>query len=364
MPKTYFLTILLALSTAQAVFSQKPSQYRWWNPAENNFPVIQGQAWPKEVAEFYDRLPARARKDVSQSVWERSEDAACLTIRFHTDATAIRVRYTVSHDLNRPHITTTGKSGLDLYAADKNGKWLWSPGFYKFGDTIEYRYNPLQRDLSREYCLYLPYYNHVNWMEIGVPETAVMKPSPIRSGKPIVIYGTSIAQGTAAPRPGLTWVAILERRLSMPVINLGFAGCGRLDPPIISLMAELDARVYVLDCLPNLGRADVIKERLFNAVQILQQKRPDIPILIVDHADAHVVSMNTAQHERYNRVNEASRETFHRLKSSGVKNIYYLSADSIGLSPEDMAIDGVHPNAKGMESYAKAYEKAIRQIFY
>lgn len=363
--KKYYLLALLTLTwMIQPVASRGQMRFRWWNPAESTFPVIRGQAWPNEVLHPYDRLPARARDEVNPSVWKQSQDAAGLTIRFHANAASIRVRYTVSEELYRPHIPETGKSGLDLYAIDKNGTWTWTPAWFSFGDTIEYRFNALPHEQTREYCLYLPYYNHVNWLEIGVPDDAEMRPIPAGHLAPIVVYGTSIAQGTAAPRPGLTWVAVLGRRLNAPVVNLGFAGCGRLDTPVIRLMAELDAKLYVLDCLPNLSGTERIKTRLSDAVKILQQKRPKVPILIVDHADAHVVSLNANQLQRYRAVNKASRETYELLQQAGAKNIYYLSADSIGLNASSMASDGVHPNAAGMEFYAKAYENAIRKILH
>ena len=75
---------------------------------------------------------------------------------------------------------------------------------------------------------------------------------PLSMEKPVVVYGTSIAQGACATRPGLAWTAILERKLDRPLINLGFSGSGQLEKSVIDLMAEIDAKLYILDCLPNL----------------------------------------------------------------------------------------------------------------
>ncbi|CAL1518832.1 SGNH/GDSL hydrolase family protein [Chitinophaga sp. MM2321] len=365
MKKQYFLFVLITMLSVQVALCRQIMPYKWWNPAESSFPVIEGQAWPKEVAQFYDRLPAKAKGVVDASVWYQSQESAGLMIRFYSKSPYIRVRYTASRELNKPHIPATGMSGLDLYAMNRSGQWEWSPGKYHFGDTIEYQYSSLKHDFFREYNLYLPYHNQVKWLEIGVPEDAQLTPLPVSQDKPIVVYGTSITQGTAAPRPGLTWPAILGRRLQTPVINLGFAGCGRLDESVVNLMGEMEAKMYVLDCLPNLlGREEAIKTRLITAVKILQQKQPGVPVLIVDHAAAQAVSLNTAQREQYQKANDASRETFEQLKASGVKNIFYLSADSIGLKEENLAVDGVHPDVSGMELYGVAYEKAIRRILH
>jgi GDSL-like Lipase/Acylhydrolase family len=102
-------------------------------------------------------------------------------------------------------------------------------------------------------------YNSVQWMEIGIQEGTLFNPLPTRKEKPIVVYGTSIAQGGCASRPGMAWPAILGRKLDRPLINLGFSGNGRLEKEVIDLMIEIDAKLFVLDCLPNLDASDVTK---------------------------------------------------------------------------------------------------------
>src|SRR5207248_2870477 len=74
---------------------------------------------------------------------------------------------------------------------------------------------------------------------------------------------------------------ILGRRLNCPVINLGFSGNGRMDPEMASLLAELDAAVYILDCLPNLSAKEVA-ERTEPFVRILRKARPQTPIVLVE----------------------------------------------------------------------------------
>src|SRR5690606_20072577 len=99
--------------------------------------------------------------------------------------------------------------------------------------------------------LYLPLYNEVKWLEIGIPDSADLHPLPNLAQRPIVVYGTSIAQGACASRAGLAWTALLERQMDRPVINLGFSGNGLLERKFIEELITVDAAVYVLDCLPN-----------------------------------------------------------------------------------------------------------------
>src|SRR6476660_6470598 len=93
-----------------AGFSQQTTTYTWWDPAKNNFTVIEGQAWPKEIKDPYDRLPARAEKNVREPVWDLSHNAAGLLIRFRASTPEIIIRYKVANDLALPLMPATGMS--------------------------------------------------------------------------------------------------------------------------------------------------------------------------------------------------------------------------------------------------------------
>ena len=83
----------------------------------------------------------------------------------------------------------------------------------------------------REYGLYLPLYNGVESLKIGVSMLRRL-PGSRRDAKPVVFYGTSITHGGCASRPGMVHTAILGRRLDRPVVNLGFSGNGRMDAAV------------------------------------------------------------------------------------------------------------------------------------
>lgn len=69
-------------------------------------------------------------------------------------------------------------------------------GNYSFGDSIRYEYHidrGVLLDSEQEYTLYLPLYNEVKGMEIGVPENSKFSFIPKAPERPIILYGTSIA---------------------------------------------------------------------------------------------------------------------------------------------------------------------------
>ncbi len=358
---------MLLAATTHLCIAQNIRQSKIWNPANDQASAVNGQGWHTGLKNYYDRFPAKAATSVRTDVWKLSRNSAGLYLRFKSDAPGMIVRYGTSGSIQMPNMAATGVSGLDLYAKGADGHWVWAAGKYTYGDTIVCRFTNLKTaDHSvPEYTLYLPLYNSVNWMEIIVPEQSTLTPIPASVQKPIVVYGTSIAQGASASRPGLAWTSILGRKLDRPVVNLGFSGNGQLEKEVCELLSEIDASLYVLDCLPNLTRPEYTNEEIINRVEAtvahLQLKRPGVPILLTEH-DGHMDDgLNPNARKAYERVNFALNTAFAKLKEKGVKQVYLLSKAAINQDIES-TVDGTHPNDIGMMHYAEAYEKAIRKI--
>ncbi len=350
-----------------AGFSQ--TTYTWFNPAESSFPVVEGRGWSDSLANPYDRFPARAEQKVRKEVWDLSRNAAGLTISFMATTTEITVRYIVTDERAFPHMPATGVSGVDMYAIDTDGNWLWCGGKYSFGDTITYRFGGIEPNdkyhkKGRQYKLFLPLYNTVKWLEIGVPAGSDFGFLPVRQDKPIVVYGTSIAQGGCASRSGTAWPSMLSRRMDRPVINLGFSGNGRLEKEVIDLMVEVDAKVYVLDCLPNLTpkiyTADTIRNKVNEAVKIIRARRGAVPILFVEHAGFDA-TINQGWVRTIDSLNTVMKSAFDKLVEDGDKNLFLLTKDEINMDI-DCLVDGSHPSDLGMLRYAEACEKTLRKI--
>lgn len=365
MKSNLFFAFLLFF-TAKPAVAQTEKNYKTWNPASEAKSMVAGQAWPTEAQDYYDRLPARAEAAVRKPVWNLSKNSTGMNLRFRSDAEEIVVKYQVKGNLQMPHMAATGVSGLDLYAKGSDGKWLWARGAYSFKDTIVYRFTRLQAAGIKEpeYTLYLPLYNSVKWLEISVPERNTFVPLPVPQ-KPIVVYGTSIAQGACASRAGMVWSSILSRKLEQPFINLAFSGNGPMEKAIVDLLPEIDAKLYVLDCLPNMTGEyftdEEINKRIEYAVAELQKKKPGVPILLTEHDGYTDEGLNPERKHAYERVNAVMDKTFKAMKSRGIKNIYLLTKAEIGQDINTM-VDGTHPNDIGMMRYAEAYEKAIRKI--
>lgn len=367
--RSQIVFLLFTLIFFKQASSQTTTAYKTWNPALDTLHVLEGQAWPGEGNVFYNRLSAKAELIVRKDVWDLSKNTAGLKFGFITNADEIIVKYIVTGSFQMVHMPATGVSGIDLYAKNSDGNWLWSAGDRTFGDTVVYHFNNLpskdEYGNPLEYTLYLPLYNSVKWMEIIVPHEAVFTPLPARKETPVVVYGTSIAQGACASRPGHAWTNMLSRKLDRPLINLGFSGNGKLEPEVLDLVAEVDAKLYVLDCLPNLIEpycsSTDLKKRIAAAVVQLQSQRPKVPILLTEHAGYSDEAMNAVRKKEYQDGNTILKEVFDSLSANGVKNIYLLTKNDINQDIETL-VDFVHPNDIGMMRYAEAYDKKIREI--
>jgi lysophospholipase L1-like esterase len=343
------------------------ASWRWHNPAEAGFKVIRNQAWPDEIGERYVRLPDRAQDVVRPAVWNLSRQSAGLAVHFYSNAPEIKVRYMVTGAHSMPHMTALGVSGVDLYGIDSDGAWNFNFGSYSFKDTISYHYRNISagkyHQLGYEYRLYLPLYNAVKWLEIGTPDSATFQFLPLTQDLPIVVYGTSIAQGACASRPAMGWTNILERAVDHPVVNLGFSGNGRMETPLIDLIAEIDAHVYVLDCLPNLtGTGDEeVYNLLTEGVKRLRAKRGETPILMIEHIGYSNARVDTEKMHHQVRLNRICKEAFSALTTEGVEGLHYLSCEKLGIPPDGW-VDYIHLSDLGMQRQADVVEEKIREI--
>jgi hypothetical protein len=326
---------------------------------------LEGKGWTNTKAP-YDRLPAQAQGVVRNAVWQLSRDSAGLCARFVTDATTIQARWTLtSQSLAMPHMPATGVSGLDLYGrllGEKTWHWLGIGRPQAASNSAV-----LVSDLTagkRELLLYLPLYNGVSSVELGIPTGSTLARGPARPPErqqPIVFYGTSITQGGCASRPGMVHTAILGRMLERPVINLGFSGNGRMEPEIAKLLAELDPAVYVIDCLPNMN-AQLVAERADRFVRILLDARPRTPILLVeDRTLANAASrLNVPQEQAAARTE--LRKVYDRLIADKAGGVHYLAGDRLLGDDGEATVDGSHPTDLGFLRQAEMLRTALTPL--
>jgi hypothetical protein len=363
---------LLAVLSPAVAFCQTPvdsakaktdpkSAIAWYDVRDLG---LEGQGWTETKAPF-DRLPAKAEGVVRDAVWQLSRHSAGLCVRFTTNATAIQARWTLtSGRLAMAHMPATGVSGLDLYVETTPGQWHWlgvgQPNAQTNTATLVSGIPAGQRN----YILYLPLYNGVSSVEIGIHKDNPMSkgaPRPLAASKPILFYGTSITQGGCASRTGMVHTAILGRKLNVPVINLGFSGNGRMEPELANLLAEVDASVYVLDCLPNM-QAKEVAERVEPFVQILRRAHPETPIVLVEDRSYQNAFLVTERRERNASSRAALKKAYDGLLAAGVKGLHYLPGDNLLGDDGEGTVDSSHPTDLGFMRQANAFYPVLAPL--
>lgn len=322
---------------------------------------IQGKGWKGDSLSF-NRLPASAKGVVREPVWNLSSNTAGMYVRFSTNSTTIKARWSLtSENIAMNHFAATGVSGLDLYVRQDDGAWHWlGVGRPEEMENTVSLVEGLDEG-TRDYMLYLPLYNGVHFVKIGVSEGSTIKAVAPDTRKPIVFYGTSITQGGCASRPGMCTTALLGRYFDREIINLGFSGNGRMEPELASLLAELDPLIYFIDCLPNL-QAEQVKERVEPFVTILREAHSDTPIVLAEGIIYNNAFLLEKRRLRNSDSRKALRIAYENLLAQGNRKLYYqISEGQLGSDGEG-TVDGTHPTDLGFYRQANVYQLLLERI--
>jgi hypothetical protein len=399
-------TSLLVITTAGAVLAGGTSTWERYrcetkcehdmyglvpSPAAPNLrwvdglPLLQGTGFSASVkAHAYDRLPAAAQHTTRGVVWSLSRDAAGLFLQFVSNASSLAVNVTYIYDeMTMWHFPSTGVAGLDLYAFDEgNTSWRWlattNPSEARAGVphvsplATAYRYGGAA---PVRYRLHLPLYNGVASVAVGYGgEGATLRPDPALLGaqpKPVVWYGTSIAQGGVASRPGMAFTNILSRRLGRPVLNFGFSGSCLMEPGVAEWLTRIDAAAFVIDCSWNMDAA-LIANRTVPLVRQLRAAAPASPILLAEDTEDGSAWASPAARQRQAAKRAALAAAYASLVSSPQapdRHLHYVRGPQLFRLPPRIGgvqrtaisptVGGCHPSDLGMLAIADFYSSYL-----
>jgi hypothetical protein len=244
------------------------------------------------------------------------------------------------------------------------GRWQYVRTGFPKGKSTEQILLSDGDGVSREYLLNLPLYDGVDSLKIGIDAQAYITDATdkyLLSKKPVVYYGSSIAQGGCASRPGMLFTNILSRQMDRSFVNFGFSGNGRFETSVGEAMTEIDAALYVIDCNPNTD-VELIYQRAIDLVRMLKKQHPDVPILMVEGYPDESKYLVTGGNKKVEEKNIELKKAFESLKKSGTTKLYYqVGADLIGNDHEG-TVDGVHPTDVGMMRIADVLLPAIKKL--
>ena len=322
---------------------------------------IEGRAFD-DTETYYERLPRTVTTNVNEGVRYMKAYTAGLAFHFRTDSRRLHIRWKLLEEkCDSFTMPATGKRGVDVYRFDEpSGRWR----FVKCGNPGRSQCPQVSLDWRPgEECLVnFPTYDGVRECFVGIDEKAtIAAPPPRRSGidRPVVFYGTSITHGGCASRPGMAFPAIVGRNLDVPVVNLGFSGCGAMELEMSDHLAAIDASCYVLDCIWNMGgKGRKVEENYEPFIRNLRAKRPGVPIVMAESCEVHPdgsglgFAGNSHKHAEMRKIHD-------KLVAEGWKDLVYLPKEGMLAPDTEGTVDGLHPNDWGMVMMARAYGGAI-----
>ena len=128
---------------------------------------------------------------------------------------------------------------------------------------------------------YLPLYNGITKMEIGIDDDAEIAAPPAYKNKAVCFYGSSITQGGCASKPGSNYSIVLSRWLDFEQRNLGFPSGGQGEELLARYISLLDLWAFVMDYdhnAPSAENLNATHERFFT---IIREAQPDLPVIFI-----------------------------------------------------------------------------------
>lgn len=322
------------------------------------------------------RIPAYLKDSVRTELWDRAKCTTGKAIRFATNSHSVAVRYNLLTNMHMMHMADTGIKGTSLYIWDddtQSWQFVNCNRPVRKDTPIRPREDSIQSKVyvdkldgkMHEYMIYLPLYDGVRWLEIGVEKDAkIIQPqlnSP-RVGKKFVFYGTSILQGGCATHPGMVGTNIIQRDLDVECVNIGISGEGKMDYCMARAMATIpDVEAFILDPIPNCTK-DMCDTLTYEFVNILRKARPDVPIFMVEGQMYSYAKYSGFYSKYLPQKNYEFHKNYLKLKAENPNNLYYIDCKNIYGPNNDGTVDGIHLTDIGFYWYAQKLEPYLRAV--
>ena len=329
---------------------------------------LHGLAWFNE--DLY-RFPLNVKDKLDPNLWEKVTMPSGVRLKFRTqsDVLIIDAAYLVD---NMQEQVSKAANGFDIYADGELLQTIAGPiqkgPFFGFAD--------LDGTKSMDYEVFLPYHTPIEFKVLVLEyknrdEEPVLEPSKSIYEKEgsLVFYGSSITHGSHAQRSGITYPAIISRRLNLDFINLGFGGAGKGEPEVADLLADIpEPLMYILDWGINIWsdeEKDFIYPRYGALIQKLKQSHPDTPILLVNlQTGGPQGSEGDHMRENIEEIRDEIKRVYDKEIQDGNKLIFYTDAMDI-INQENISeytTDRIHPNQAGFILYANHLTPIIKEI--
>jgi hypothetical protein len=145
---------------------------------------------------------------------------------------------------------------------------------------------------------------------------------------------------------------IISRKLDIDVVNFGFSGNGRMEQPIAEIISSVEPSLYIIECMPNMIKPELITERTIPLVNTIREKNPNTPIIFVDLFKSPITILNIKAKSENIAMDNALKAEFEKMIKNGYKNIYLIETPKLADSDHEGTVDGIHFTDLGFLRYA------------
>ena len=329
-----------------------------WIPFPDPRLRVHGLPWFGETAPDLWRLPRSSIGRLPAAVDNLMRFPTGARIRFRTDTRTLRLRVKAEHVSSLRNMSPIGVRGIDAYV---DGVY-WGPAVVTDeGEQDLVLFRDAQREL-RSIALYLPAFQRLRIVAIGLARgSAPAPPEPFSRPLPVVYYGSSIAQGACAGRPGMSYEAILSRRLDIDFVNLGFSGSGKAESEVVELVASAEACCYVLDLGKSFGQQPA--SVYLRMLERLRAERPDVPIVCVTPIFSTRELYDRGYRDLSAHVRGVIGQAVKQRTEAGDEGVHLVDGlHLLGPDDTDAFQEGVHPNDLGFLRIAQRLEPTLRRV--
>ena len=136
-------------------------------------------------------------------------------------------------------------------------------------------------DSEKECLLYLPNYNELTSLQVGVDTDAKIVPMENPFRHKIVIFGSSFTHGVSTSRAGMSYPMQIARNTGLYFCSIACSGNCKLQPYFADYLGDVkDADAMVFDAFSN-PNAEMIEERLIPFIERIRAKLPSTPLIFV-----------------------------------------------------------------------------------
>ena len=316
---------------------------------------------PQADGPVFQRIDVERYPEMNPTVTRYYAFSTGLAVAFRTNSRNIHARWNTLNKSNRFETPVIAQKGLDLYIR-REGEWVFA-GTGTPTHTTRHE-APLIEDMEdgmKECLLYLPLFDNVEKLEIGVDKGASIGSLEYPFKHKVVVIGSSITHGVGVSRPGMTYPARMERALGVEFCNLGASGQCKLDSFYARIAAETEADAFIFDTFSN-PNAKQIEERMKMFVDRIRAGHPETPLIFLQTEIRETGNFNLRRREYEREKREMAERELKKLRDAGYKNIYFINPGMPLGDDHEATADGVHPTDMGHERILEVIQPQIVKI--